>query len=47
MAKETGAKLVEDLLSYLKAFHLTKGEKLQIVNILPRTEVEFYLVIIN
>lgn len=42
--RETNAKLIEELLLYLKGFPLTKAEKLQIVNILPRSEVEFYLV---
>lgn len=35
---------MDELLSMLKKYHLTKAEKLQIINILPQTEVEFYLV---
>lgn len=35
---------VEALLEYLKEVKLTKAEKLQILNLLPKSEVEFYLV---
>lgn len=35
---------MELLLSYLKDLDLTKVERLQVVNLLPETEVEFYLV---
>ena len=35
---------VEALLEYLREVRLTKAEKLQILNLLPRSEVEFYLV---
>lgn len=33
-----------DLLEFLSRFALTKAERLQLVNLLPRTVVEFYLV---
>lgn len=39
----TAAKL-EELLGYFRPLALTKAEKLQLVNMLPKTEVEFYLV---
>jgi hypothetical protein len=35
---------ISNLLEYLKDFKLTKAEKLQIVNFIPRTPVDFYLV---
>ena len=34
-----------NLLEYLKDIKLTKAEKLQIINFIPRTQVDFYLVI--
>lgn len=46
--KET-VKMTEErikyIMGYLKTLALTKAEKLQIVNMLPTSEVEFYLVI--
>lgn len=33
-----------DLLEFLSRFALTKAERLQLVNMLPKTVVEFYLV---
>lgn len=36
---------MEDLLTHLSTIPLTKGERLQIVNLLPRTEVELYLIV--
>lgn len=35
---------VSGILEYLVQFALTKAEKLQIVNLLPRSPVDFYLV---
>lgn len=35
---------MEALLLYLKEVSLTKAEKLQLINLLPQSEVEFYLV---
>lgn len=35
---------LEELMAYLKEYALTKAEKLQVVNLLPQSEVEFYLV---
>ena len=35
---------ISSLMEYLKTWKLTKAEKLQIVNLLPRSEVDFYLV---
>ena len=32
-------------MKFLHEFKLTKAEKLQIVNLLPRTMVEFYLIV--
>lgn len=34
---------LEELMDYLKGYALTKAEKLQLVNMLPQSEVEFYL----
>lgn len=39
------AEAVEQLMKFLLDFKLTKAEKLQIVNLLPRTMVEFYLIV--
>jgi len=36
---------LKELLEYLSSVPLTKGERLQIVNLLPKTEVELYLII--
>lgn len=38
------AETIRRLLELLHPIKLTKAEKLQIVNLLPRTPVEFYLV---
>lgn len=35
---------ISSLMEYLKTWKMTKAEKLQIVNLLPKSEVDFYLV---
>lgn len=35
---------LQELMTFLKGYTLTKAEKLQLVNLLPQSEVEFYLV---
>lgn len=41
---ENSPEKIAVLMAYLKTLSLTKAEKLQLVNMLPRTPVEFYLV---
>lgn len=40
----TSSSTLEELMNFLKSYALTKAEKLQLVNLLPQSEVEFYLV---
>lgn len=35
----------QKLMEYLAKLSLTKAEKLQVVNMLPKTQVEFYLIV--
>lgn len=38
------ASTIERLMLFLRDYPLTRAEKLQIVNLLPKSEVEFYVV---
>lgn len=45
MAKYQSDTSIAELLSFLQPIKLTKAEKLQIVNLIPRTMVDFYLIV--
>lgn len=44
-AVENGEEKMGKLMGFLKQFDLTRMEKLQIVNLLPRSEVEYFAIV--
>jgi len=46
-SKHLSGEKLRELMEYLLQFSLTKAEKLQIINLLPRSPVELYLVCVS